>query len=669
MSDSTPQKGTRFREIQPFVLVVLAFALGILADWLGNDSALETFLSATVIAWGVGLISALVLWRILLTRQTLVASGCLLLGIAAAGGLWHHLYWNVYPKAEISFTFRKDTTLAMVEGVVARPLERFYASDDMLQFQNQDEITTTLELQVQKMKDRQTWIKTPGRVAVRIQGNVTEVHPGDTVQISGKLLRPADARNPGGFSPAEYYRTRRILTLLYVPSPSNVQVVQRPRIWGLGRLTEFLRDTARKRLEARLPEEEKRLADAVVLGCRDEISQCEKDTLLETGSIHLMSVSGLHVGLLAAGVLFLLRLLPLPQRWKTGILLAIVLLYVMITGARPPAVRAGVLVTLTTLAFTINRQSSQRNALAFAAWWVLMLNPTSLFNTGTQLSFLAVGVLIHTPLFRLRKSHFDEDEQWEYWFVAPERRGRILRSMAKHYGLLFWNLLYASAVMTLILLPLVAWRFHVIALIGIVLNLLLWLPLTVAVMASAAVILIGWIPGVGWILGGICAGALWGLKWLIFQAAEVPYHCQWTAGPSGGWVIAFYAGVAVWMFLAPYLGRRRWLGGVLLVVVVLMMAIPQWSAKPRDFLRCSFLSVSHGLAVLVELPDGRNFLFDAGQFAAAEYPVRTISEYLWYRRVRQLDAIFISHPDLDHYNAIPGLLERFPTEAVYVTPQ
>ena len=81
-------------------------------------------------------------------------------------------------------------------------------------------------------------------------------------------------------------------------------------------------------------------------------------------------------------------------------------------------------------------------------------------------------------------------------------------------------------------------------------------------------------------------------------------------------------------------------------------------------LRCTFLSVGHGCAVVVETPSGRTLLFDAGSFADGSRATRIIASALWSRGCRGLDAVVLSHPDVDHYNGLPGLLERMPIGVV-----
>jgi competence protein ComEC len=90
-------------------------------------------------------------------------------------------------------------------------------------------------------------------------------------------------------------------------------------------------------------------------------------------------------------------------------------------------------------------------------------------------------------------------------------------------------------------------------------------------------------------------------------------------------------------------------------------------SQPRP-LACNFVAVGHGVSVLVELPDGRNLLYDAGRLGSPLAGVRPISAVLWSRGISHLDAVVVSHADADHFNALPELLDRFSVGVVYVSP-
>jgi competence protein ComEC len=99
---------------------------------------------------------------------------------------------------------------------------------------------------------------------------------------------------------------------------------------------------------------------------------------------------------------------------------------------------------------------------------------------------------------------------------------------------------------------------------------------------------------------------------------------------------------------------------VWMVVGLVLALIP----PKRDGLRCTFLAVGHGCGVLVELPNGRTLLYDAGSLDGGRSAERRIEGALWDRKVTSLDAIVVSHADVDHFNGVPGLLESFRTANV-----
>jgi competence protein ComEC len=95
---------------------------------------------------------------------------------------------------------------------------------------------------------------------------------------------------------------------------------------------------------------------------------------------------------------------------------------------------------------------------------------------------------------------------------------------------------------------------------------------------------------------------------------------------------------------------------------------PVWRSLSRSDLECSFVAVGHGTCVVLEAPTGETLLYDAGALGAPEYATQTIASYLWHRGIMRIDGLVISHADVDHYNAVPGLLERFRVGSIYVSP-
>ena len=148
---------------------------------------------------------------------------------------------------------------------------------------------------------------------------------------------------------------------------------------------------------------------------------------------------------------------------------------------------------------------------------------------------------------------------------------------------------------------------------------------------------------------------------------HVPYGHSWVPGPAEWWLIGLYAGLAVFAAFPRLRPPLRWRLALLGAWTAAGVIIPWWTTD-RHGLRCTFLSVGHGEAIVLELPDGRTVLYDAGRMSAPTSCCRIVSGYLWSRGLTHIDAVVLSHADSDHYNALPELLERFSVGTVYVSP-
>ncbi|HMP07586.1 MAG TPA: MBL fold metallo-hydrolase, partial [Lacipirellulaceae bacterium] len=169
-------------------------------------------------------------------------------------------------------------------------------------------------------------------------------------------------------------------------------------------------------------------------------------------------------------------------------------------------------------------------------------------------------------------------------------------------------------------------------------------------------------------LGATCGTMLQGVEWLVTQVAGWPGAYAYCSSPGPWWAGGLYAAAALCV-AAP---RLRPGGGWLISGAMLWgaMGLASLAAlRPaHDELRCTFLAVGHGTCAVLELPGGQTLLYDAGSLAGPETTTRTIAGFLRSRGIARIDALVISHADVDHYNAMPGLLEQFPIGVVYVSP-
>jgi competence protein ComEC len=654
---STPDTDRRPRatKYHPLVIVLAAACAGIIADrHLGLP--LGVSVSVAAVLW----LGWLLAWRKGWTRT----SSSVLLGAVAFGGAgWHHCQYCLFPDNDLASFARPNGEPACVEATVLQAPERIPAPkpDPMRAIPQYDR--TQVELTVTGIRDGAEWQSASGRTRLTVDGHLLGVHTGDRLQIFAQLSTLEPPENPGEFDFAAHQQTERRRCRLWADYPDCITRLAAGRWWNMGRRLEQFRSHADRRLAEHLSPNCYGLATTLLLGLREELGSEGNQAFLETGTIHILSISGMHVGIIAGSVLWLLRLLAVPRRRTLVVVAVLTTLYTLLTGAEPPAVRSLIIVLVMCLSTGLSRPSLPFNSLAAAALVVLALNPGHLFNVGVQLSFLAVaGLIMYRPLGhrdgqesdRLQQL-IDESQGWLSWALKAFWRG-------------VWQMTLVSAAIWLLTLPLVMARFHLFQLAALVLNTLLWLPVPVALISGAgAIAFSGWLPPVAWIFGRFCDGSIWTLDWLVETARAVPASHIWVPGPADWWLAGFYGGLGILCAFPRLRPPRRWCVAIL----------ASWSAigfgvhflhSHRDGLEATFLSMEHGCAVVLQLPNGATMLYDAGQFSSPHSGARTIAGCLWSKGIAHLDAVILSHADADHYNALPELLRQFSIGVVYVSP-
>jgi competence protein ComEC len=242
--------------------------------------------------------------------------------------------------------------------------------------------------------------------------------------------------------------------------------------------------------------------------------------------------------------------------------------------------------------------------------------------------------------------------EWLRWTIARSSR----------------YLVFVSGAVWAITMPLVMARFHLFTPIAVVLNTLAWLPMALGLTSGAVLLVIGTIaPPVAQACGFFCNFSFWLTEWLVTAFRRIPGSHFWAPGPADWWLWGFYSGLALLAAFPRIRPPRRWFVALLAGWIAVGFAAAAWR-HDSSRLDCTFLSMGHGCAVLLKLPSGQTVLYDAGQMGAPSTGSLAIAEALWAHGTTHLDAVVLSHSDVDHYNALPGLLEKFSAGAVYVSP-
>jgi competence protein ComEC len=683
----------------PCVILLVAAAAGIVIDRL-RPLPLTAWMavSAGGLAGWIALAQGFLPHRFLshARRLRLPAGLALLLAVLGLAAGWHHACWNLFGSDDLGLFARSQQQPVCIEAV-ALQTPRVVPHPDFNPLRAPrpgDEIR--FEVELRGIRDGDQWRTASGRAAMTVEGLVPNLAAGDRFQAFAHLLPPEHALNPGEPDRAAIDRGRRITSHLRVTHPEAISLLSTGSCLGLGRILESVRGRGRQVLADHLQPQQANLASAVLLGLRDQLDPEETEAFQLTGTVHLLVIAGLHLGILAGFAGVVLRRL-LPRRWGLLAVAAFTILYMQLVDAEPPVVRATVLIVALCAAIYSGRRRTGFNVLALAGLIVLAINPVDLFKVGPQLSFLCVaGLMAMGPILFAARTSADEQDagspraesRWPVWtsvrrwlprWALPEpqpaairrlldqERSRPQRLLGQAAGFVR-HLALVSGSIWLLTLPLVMMQFHIFNPISVIINTAVWLPMAGALLSGLALLLTSMIPGP---LAGACAWACNGLLGLVEQIVQfggrVAYGHTWVPGPAAWWLIGLYAGLGLFLAFPRLRPPVRWRLALLGAWTAVGVAIP-WATTDRHGLRCTFLSVGHGEAIVLELPDGRTLLYDAGRLSAPVSCCRSISGYLWSRGLTHIDAVILSHADTDHYNALPGLLERFSVGAVYVSP-
>lgn len=330
------------------------------------------------------------------------------------------------------------------------------------------------------------------RLRVAIRGDDMPYRTGDRLTVLGEYQEVRPPAVPGMFDTASWMRGKGIVASLALIHAAKTGYDH--GWYGLLGYAETLRELLADRLMPYGTEADPRrqVLCALVLGARD---RAEPDTMLDFrrgGCLHAFAVSGLHVGLVALllwPLFYALRVRPQVSLWLVLLLVGI---YVLMTGAAPPAVRAYMMLALALLSIKLRRQLSLLNVWSSAALAILLLSPHQLHNAGFLLSFLVYAGICLATRHALRDTPwFGPDSFIPYTIMTPWE----MRVQSWEFALRGVVMIAFSA--WLVSLPITACYFHTFNSYSFLTNIAIT-PILPVVMASGfAVILLGNVPYLG----------------------------------------------------------------------------------------------------------------------------------------------------------------------------
>ena len=594
-------------------------------------------------------------------------------GLAAA---YHHASRNMYPADDIGNIVTDEPRLFRVRGTIAEePIVQHRRKDDPLVSFPRTEPSICI-LEITQIDQDTAWVRASGKAQFHVEGKLDGFHIGDEVEATGWLSRPSPPMNPGEWDRASRLLDQRIRAELSVRK-SEGGVVRLSEGWPgsfFGWLA-VVRGWGQRKLQEALPPADSGVAAALLLGDGSTMTSDDWERYIRTGVIHVLAISGQHLVVLGAFVWLFFRVAGIRRRRAALFVGLFMLAYALLTGGRPSAMRAAVMVCAVCLGLLLRRPALPANTFALAWIVVLILDPTDLFTAGFQLSFLCVAVLIWgiprwfphkeiTPLEQLI------DESRPTWV-------RMLRGFIK--VVLQWYLI--TLVLAIATAPLVMYWQNSVSFAGLLIGPPAILLTSIALIAGFIFLLISLIGG--WItipFAWLTAQSIGMCEWVVRLADRMPGGCWYVPAPPVWWVIGFY-GIGIMAMCGARFnssGSAKFERSTSPIVrpAAFALILAAWSSlgllselgKPTvDELRVTFVAVGHGGCIVIETPDGRVFLYDAGALTGPDVTRRHIAPLLWSRGISRIDEMFLSHADLDHFNGIPALAARFPIGLITMT--
>jgi competence protein ComEC len=480
-----------------------------------------------------------------------------------------------------------------------------------------------------------------------------DFHYGDNLRLRGRLETPPSNED---FSYRDYLAREGIRGYM-----SGAEATLLPGRGGnpLFRAVYALKEVSLHNVYRLFLDPEASLLAGMLLGVDAGIPRALEQAFNDTGTAHIIAISGFNIAVIAGVFAFVFNRL-LGPRWGALVAFAGIVFYAFFVGSDPPVVRAAIMGVIALLAVQVGRRQTAVNTLAFVAALMAGVNPLILWDVGFQLSlFATLGLILYGGIF------MDAART----FIERHLGGSDLRKLVSPLSQ-FVMLTFAAQLTTL---PISAYHFKQVSLISPLVNAFV-LPAQPPVMILAGLAVVCSL--LIYPLGQVLAWAAWPLTTYTIRVVElfarVPQAVIYLGGFSLGFVVLFYVALLAVTFGGANLKDmydalrarfgRLWLAPTILALLVLaMLAWRLAAAAPDGRLHVTFLSVGSADAVLIETPSGRHVLINGGPSSAAA------SDALGRRMSpvdHHLDWLILASTDEDQVASLPRLLPRFPPSDV-----
>ncbi len=527
-------------------------------------------------------------------------------------------------------------------------------------------VRTSFTLKAERFfpKDEASWQRVSGFVRVDIfSKGVQPLSFGNELLLEGTISKPRGLNNPGLFNYAEYLELKNIYCCLSVKEDGAVEVlgsgsaplkVHYNILESIKAAAYKIRHRMRALIDEYLEAPYSGFLKAILIGDRTGLKDKIQDDFIKTGTVHILAISGLHVGLIAAVFLAIFAFLRIPRKANFAITAVLLIFYSIIAGSNPPIIRAVIMFAICAIGYLINRDTDILNSLSIAALAILLTNPKELYDPSFQLSFVSVtSIVIFTPVLNNLFSS-----------IMPE--DRLRKGLKRAYRYITGGVSVSIAAW-LGSFPVIASYFNMISPISIIANLIVIPMLFLLIAASFLFFTLCFVSAYAAI--GLARGLQLAEK-ILFSVngslANTAFAYFRTGKPSFEFTALYYMLVSL-LVLPPTIEfiRLKIRRAHIAAVILLLFNILIWPAvlgNGAGGLKMTVLDVGQGESIFIEFPDGGKLLVDGGRGGEEDRPdmgESVVAPLLWNKRVNTIDIVVVTHFHEDHMGGILYVLKNF----------
>ena len=633
------------------------------------------------------------------------------------------------PAAEPTISALSDGLVRTVEGTIANatPVQEPSEQDvdepsaAVQPVQHLDLLTSSVEV-VTDNDDVQQNVRGGLRVTVRWPDNKIDPQGfrcGDRIRADVRMMIPQIYRDPGAWNRGEYLLGRGITSVAaanadrihVLDSAARVTLACRFISWqhsASARLLQLPQRTQWLPRPLQISKDDTIMLAAMVTGDRSYLSHSLRTGFERTGSFHMLVVSGLHLGIVAACIVWICRRLRMHDAATTLVTILASFGYAAFTGFATPVQRSLWMVTLYLLGRLIYRERNVLNTIGFASLCLLAASPRSLFDASLQMTVLAVlsigGVALpllqnsvepylkatrSLSLVALDVKLSPKQAQFRVTLrmfsmalsrAFGRRVGRIVLPLIVRSILRCAEAIVVSCIIELAMTLPMAVYFHRITVFALPVNMLI-LPLLLLLMPCALVTLLTLLiaPAVAAVPAALTALLLHfsvGVVLLFGSFAHGDFRVPEPL-PVAVALFCAFLGIAVALASLAKQTCKKWqwhLAWISLAGAAIVVVLPRPVQHPHDALLVEAIDVGQGDSILAITPDGKAMLMDGGGLGGGpRQPVQdfdigeeVVSPVLWARGIRHLDVVALSHAHSDHMGGLPAILQNFRPAELWV---